>query len=240
MAFPASLTSRTLSAPTCGLLILPGWDDEGQQQYAALQAAIQRQHWVSRWANLPDSSWPRAALKAMSRPDALQQVFDDHEALVGGLRGGPMAVVGFSFGAYLGTYLATIHPVRCLVMRSPALYPDKDWSLPKAKLDRRDLVAYRQTLHTPESNGALSACARYDGDVLLVDSENDQVIPPRVIASYEAAFTNARSLTRYTIKQADHQLTDPHWQAEYRDVLLGWLNDRMPRVDDPMRAVTER
>lgn len=229
------------SAPTaCGLLVLPGWDDDGQQQYTALQTALQRQHWVSRRANLPDSSWPRDALKATSRPDALQQAFDDYEMLASGLRGGPVAAMGFSFGAYLATYLTTIHPVRCLVLRSPALYPDKDWSTPKEELDKRDLAAYRQAIHPPESNGALAACSRYDGDVLLVDSENDQIIPSAVIASYEAAFTTARSLSRYTIKQADHQLTDPSWQAEYRDVLLGWLNDRMPRVDDPMRAITEK
>lgn len=210
-----------------GLLVLPGWDDDGQQQFFALRAALQPEGWTCRRANLPDSSWPAEQRKATSRANALRQALDDYCALDSRLHGGPAVVLGFSFGAYIGAYVAASRPVHGLVLRSPALYPDEDWSTPKEDLDKRDLAAYRRRVHAPFENGALGCCARFEGDVLLVDSEDDQVIPSPVITSYKAAFQRARSVTRYTVKGADHQLTDPRWQTAYRAVVLGWLREHI-------------
>lgn len=211
--------------PAPGLLVLPGWDDDGQQQFTALQGALQPAGWICRRADLPDSSWPAERRKATSREDALRQALEDYYALSSELNGGPVVVLGFSFGAYIGAYVAGARPVRGLVLRSPALYPDEDWSTPKEDLDKRDLAEYRQQVHAPSENGAFGCCARFEGDVLLVDSEEDQIIPAPVIVSYKQAFQQARSVTRYTLKGADHQLTDPRWQTNYRAVVLGWLND---------------
>jgi pimeloyl-ACP methyl ester carboxylesterase len=211
--------------PSPGLLVLPGWDDDGQQQFTALQGALQPKGWTCRRANLPDSDWPAPQREATSREDALRQALDDYYALSSSLNGGHAVVLGFSFGAYIGAYLAGARPVRGLVLRSPALYPDEDWSTPKEDLDKRDLVEYRQRPHAPSENSALACCARFEGDVLLVDSERDQVIPSPVIASYEAAFLRARSVTRYTLEAADHQLSDPRWQLAYLGVVLRWLDD---------------
>lgn len=213
------------SRPALGLLVLPGWDDDGQQQFTALQAALKPAGWICRRADLPDSTWPAERRKAMSREDALRQALEDYYALSSELNGGPVVVLGFSFGAYIGAYVAGARPVRGLVLRSPALYPDDDWSTPKEDLDKRDLAEYGQQVHPPSENGALGCCARFDGDVLLVDSEKDQIIPPSVIASYKEAFQKTKSVTRYTLKGADHQLTEPRWQTAYRAVVLGWLKD---------------
>lgn len=216
--------------PSPGLLVLPGWNDDGRQQYDALKADLQRDGWHCRRAFLPDSSWPPGQRHQISREDALRQTLDDWFALTSGPQVGPVAVLGFSFGAYIGAYLAVARPVELLVLRSPALYPDEDWWVPKDELDKRDMAAYRRTVHGPAGNGALAACARFGGDVLLVDSECDQVIPPPVIRSYEAAFRQARSVTRHTLAGADHQLTDPAWQAAYRAVAAAWLRERMGQV----------
>jgi dienelactone hydrolase len=220
----SALPLSPLPEPSPGLLVLPGWDDDGQQQFTALQGALQPKGWTCRRANLPDSDWPATKREATSREDAMRQAMDDYYALSRSLNGGPAVVLGFSFGAYIGAYLAGARPVRGLVLRSPALYPDEDWATPKEDLDKRDLAEYRQRIHAPCENGALGSCARFEGDVLLVDSERDQVIPQPVISSYKAAFVRARSVTRYTLKEADHQLSDPRWQTAYRGVVLSWLN----------------
>lgn len=180
-----------------GLLVLPGWDDDGLHQFTALQAALQPKGWTCHRTNLPDSNWPTQQREAISREDALPQALDDYYALDSGLHGGPVVVLGFSFGGYIDAYVAAARPVRGLVLRSPALYPDEDWSTSKEYLDKRDLAAYRQHVHAPAENSALGCCARFEGEVLLDDCEHDQVIPPPVITSYKAAFTRARSITRY-------------------------------------------
>lgn len=213
----------TLRSPR--LLVLPGWDDDGQQQFDALQARLARKGWLCRRGQLPDSRWPAEQRARVTREDALRLTLDDYFALES-QGSGPMAVLGFSFGAYMAAYLTSARPVRWLVLRSPALYPDQDWHRPKEELDKADLDAFRHQLLGPAHSRALRCCARFKGDVLLVDSEHDRVIPPTVIASYAGAFERARSLTRYTVQGADHALTDPAWQADYQDRVVRWLSEQ--------------
>ena len=47
---------------------------------------------------------------------------------------------------------------------------------------------YRRTPLTPADNRALRSAAGFEGDVLLVEAERDDVIPHQVIANYRAAF----------------------------------------------------
>lgn len=210
-----------------GLLVLPGWGDHGRQQYEALKASLRHCGWRCQRVELPDSSWPEDLRKEVTREDALRQALEDYQQLDRRLDGGPITVLGFSFGAYIATYLAASCQAQRLILRSPALYPDEGWTVPKEALDEQGLMAYRNQFHDALSNEALHCCEKFKGDVLLVDSENDEVIPRPVIASYEAAFASARSMTRHTVQGADHPLTEARWQNEYLKVVLEWLrNDR--------------
>ena len=60
--------------------------------------------------------------------------------------------------------------------------------MPKRRLDKDELAAYRRRPLDPEENRALRACAAFRGDVLMVESEHDDVVPHPVIANYLAAF----------------------------------------------------
>src|SRR5690606_29951255 len=45
-----------------------------------------------------------------------------------------IAVVGISYGGYLSALLTELRPVRWLALRSPAIYKDEGWELPKRQL----------------------------------------------------------------------------------------------------------
>jgi len=213
--------------PVPGLLVLPGWDDNGRQQFEGFKACLERDGWICKRADLPDANWSTERRAALTRDEALRHVLYDYDDLAGQVFGGPVGVLGFSFGAYIGAFLAANRPVQFLILRSPALYPDEDWMVPKEQLDKNDLDAYRHEKHGSYDNKALDCCSRFSGDVLLIDSEKDEVIPRTVIASYETAFAGARSLTRHTLAMADHPLTDPAWQAEYRNFATDWLGRKL-------------
>ncbi len=137
-----------------------------------------------------------------------------------------IAIVGHSYGAYLAALLTRLRPVQWLALRSPALYPDEGWDLPKQSLSERvSLDAYRRVPHAAESNRALSACAAFGGDVLLVEAQEDDVLPPQVAASYRAALTCACSVTTRTIAGADHALTNPQSRREWAELLEGWFRE---------------
>ena len=118
--------------------------------------------------------------------------------------------------------------VRWLGLRVPALYRDAGWELPKLQLHReQDLVAYRRSFVPAAENRALRACARFGGDVLVVESERDEIVPPPVIASYRAAFAQAHSLTYRCIKGADHALSSEASQREYTMLLVQWFGEML-------------
>lgn len=210
------------------LLVLPGWDDHGKEQFDALSAQLAPGGWVCRRANLPDASWPAAQRKCVSRSDSLHAVLEDYMnlAAVRGVARSRMGLLGFSYGGYMAAFLAAEKPVDFLVLRSPALYLDEGWTTPKEQLDVLELEQYRSEVHTPEQNRALWCCSQFRGDVLLIDSQQDEVIPPPVIASFEKAFTRARSLSRHTLEGADHQLSLPQSRKQYHDAVVAWLNGR--------------
>ncbi|MCB4768825.1 alpha/beta hydrolase [Ancylobacter sp. Lp-2] len=136
-----------------------------------------------------------------------------------------MAVIGSSYGAYLATVLTSFRPVRWLSLRVPALYRDEHWALAKGRLDRLDLTTYRNSRVEPEDNRALAACTRFQGDVLAIESEHDDLVPHATVANYLAAFRQSRSLTYRVIEGADHALSGKEFREAYSSLLLGWFRE---------------
>lgn len=102
---------------------------------------------------------------------------------------------------------------------------DARWRMPKFRLDRQELTDYRKTLIPPSSNRALSACAEFRGDVLIVESEHDSLVPHAVIQNYMSACAQARSLTYRLIAGADHALSDEASRLSYASHLVKWMTE---------------
>jgi dipeptidyl aminopeptidase/acylaminoacyl peptidase len=136
-----------------------------------------------------------------------------------------IAVAGSSYGGYLAAVLTSVRPVSWLALRVPALYKDEDWALPKQALRERGLDAFRRGPVSAQENRALAACAAFEGDVLIVESERDDTVPREVIANYLAAFRKMRSLTYRMIAGADHGLSQTPWQEAYTSLLLNWATE---------------
>ncbi len=136
-----------------------------------------------------------------------------------------IAVVGTSYGAYLSTILTTLRPVKWLSLRVPSLYRDEQWDMPKRQLDRDDLAQYRRMPVAPQDNRALAACAAFTGDVLIVESQHDHLVPHTTIMNYRAAFQHSHSLTHRVVDDADHALSEKTAQQAYTSILVHWITE---------------
>jgi pimeloyl-ACP methyl ester carboxylesterase len=221
--------SATLVTPATvvpGVLFLHGWGGN-QDQYLARAREIAALGCVCLTVDLRGHAGTKAQQQTVTREDNLRDALAAHDKLVSHrlVDRSAIAVVGSSYGGYLATILSSLRPVRWLALRVPALYRDEDWALPKEQLKKYGLAAYRRGSVSPDKNRALGACAAFKGDVLIVESEHDDIIPHPVIENYLVAFRNAHSLTYRVIEGADHALSEAPWQQAYTSHLVNWATE---------------
>lgn len=71
----------------------------------------------------------------------------------------------------------------------------------------------------------MRTCRGFADDVLIVESERDEIVPHRAVAGYLASFVAARSVTYRVISGADHALTYPESRRSYDHLLSHRLRE---------------
>jgi len=210
-----------------GILFVHGWGGS-QARYLERAREIAELGCVCLTFDLTGHAGTATRFETVTRDNNLQDVLAAYDLLVSQPNVDPaqIAVVGSSYGGYLAALLTALRPVQWLALRVPALYVDSGWEIPKLQLRKeQDLDAYRQTIIAAEKNRALLACSQFAGDVLLVQSEADHLIPPAVISNYREASVHARSLTYRMMRGADHGLTEEPMRQAYTALLFNWLRE---------------
>jgi len=224
-----TFVSPTRAMP--GVLFVHGWGGD-QHQYLTRAREIAALGSVCLTFDLRGHGGRHSEREGVTREENLQDVLAAYDLLVEHHHVDPtaIAVIGSSYGAYLACILSTRRSVRWLGLRAPALYRDTGWHAPKQAIDREDLHRYRSRRHAPDENHALRACRAFEGDVLLVESARDDIIPHAVIESYLDACTRARSLTYRVLDGADHGLSEPAFQHAYTALVATWLAEMFERA----------
>lgn len=218
-----------------GVLFVHGWGGS-QESDLARARGIAGLGCICMTFDLRGHAETRAQKEQVTREDNLRDLCAAYDRLARHPWIDPraIAVVGSSYGGYLACILTGLRPVRWLALQVPALYRDEGWGLPKGKLNREQLQAFRRERIQATGNRALEACAGFTGDVLIVESEHDHLIPHETIMNYRNAFVASHSLTHRIIDGADHALTSDTDQAAYTSILVNWVTEMVvgARVGD--------
>jgi pimeloyl-ACP methyl ester carboxylesterase len=218
-----------------GVLFVHGWGGS-QEQYLARARETAALGCVCLTFDLRGHADTQKRRDQVTREENLQDVLAAYDLLVEQRHVDPsgIAVVGSSYGAYLAALLTTSRPVKWLGLRVPAMYADADWEIPKQQLSTPELHAMRRQPLEPDATRALRACDAFEGDVLIVESEFDDIVPHRTIENYIAACKHAHSLTYRLIEGADHGLSEEAAQRAYTTILVNWLSEMVsgPRAGE--------
>ncbi len=210
-----------------GVLFVHGWGGS-QEQYVARARDVAALGCICMTFDLRGHAATRVQYQTVSRETNLRDLLAAYDTLASRRHVDPdaIAIVGSSYGGYLAAIVTTLRPVKWLGLRAPALYVDDGWESPKLQLHKdHDLKAYRRSFIPASDNKALQACDTFGGDVLLIESEFDSIIPQEVLTSYREACKHARSLTYRCIDGADHGLTGEGDQLAYSKLLVNWLKE---------------
>lgn len=209
-----------------GVLFVHGWGGS-QESDLARARGIAGLGCVCLTFDLRGHGVTRPQQETVTREHNLGDLLAAYDRLAGhpSIDSTAIAVMGNSYGAYLAAILTELRPVKWLALTVPALYRDEDWHTPKKKLPRADLERYRRSPVGPADNRALGACARFEGDVLILEAANDHLVPHTTVMNYRRAFERAHSLTYRRIDGADHAMTGERCQRAYTSILVGWATE---------------
>src|SRR5262245_25563714 len=210
-----------------GVLFVHGWGGD-QHQYVIRAGELATLGCVSLTFDLRGHAQTQAQFDTVSREDGMRDVLAAYDFLAAqrNVDSDSIAVVGSSYGGYLAALLTALRPVKWLALRAPGLYKDSEWRLPKLQLRREQaLEKYRLQAITPDESNALRVCREFTGDVLIVESQNDTVIPHQVIVNYREACIHAKSLTYRVLEGADHGLSNEAWHRAYTVLLVNWFSE---------------
>lgn len=213
-------------APVPGFLFIHGWGGDQDEDLGHAEA-LARLGCICFTFDLRGHAGSDADKERVTRQDGLDDVLAAYDYLAAQplIDGTAIGVVGTSYGGYLAMLLTALRPVRWLAMRVPALYPDALWDTPKAKLDKDVVRAYRKRPHAAGKDRALSACAGFRGDVLIVESEKDEQIPREAMISMQAAFRQTNSFSHRIIHGASHAMRDAGHKRVYDTLLTAWIDE---------------
>ncbi len=219
-------TILTPGAKIPGILFVHGWGGS-QQRDLARAKNITGLGCVCLTFDLRGHERTHEMRAKVSREQSLADLLAAYDRLVShpAVDSDAIAVIGSSYGGYLATILSSMRPVKWLALRVPALYWDADWDMPKQELDRDKLAHYRRSAVTAADNRALAACKEFHGDVLLIESEQDDYVPHATLMSYRSAFEQAHSLTYRLVDGADHALSSDLSQSLYSSMLTNWISE---------------
>jgi len=221
-----------------GVLFVHGWGGD-QSQYLDRARELAAHGCVCLTFDLRGHAQTQKLYDIVSREESMRDILAAYDFLAAqsSVDSDSIAVVGSSYGGYLAALLTALRPVKWLALRAPALYKDSEWALPKSRLKlEQGLEAYRRQPVRPDESRALRACLAFTGDVLIIESEHDSLVPHQVIANYREAFISAKSTTYRVISGADHALSDDASQRAYSTNLVTWLSEMVLGARSPEPA----
>lgn len=140
-----------------------------------------------------------------------------------------ISAVGSSFGGFLVTLLTTKRNVKRLVMRVPADYPNSDFEKSKVETSGGEdpaVFTWRNQPRKPKETFGLEAISNFKGEVLIIESEKDDVIPHQTIENYIKAMKDKSKLTHVVMKNAPHSIKEGPFRDEVEQILVKWFGNR--------------
>lgn len=208
------------------ILFVHGWtaDKTGTFQYAE---ALANDGFICFLFDMRGHGMSEGDRNALTYKDFFDDVITAYDRLleIEGVDPENISAVGSSFGGYLIALLSSKRKLKSLVLRAPADYPNELFATSKIRTAGNDptVVKWREHVKEPNETFALEALHDFSGDVLLIESENDDYVPHQTILNYINAVSDQARVTHCIIKGAPHSINEGPLRDQVEKKLTDWF-----------------
>jgi dienelactone hydrolase len=136
----------------------------------------------------------------------------DYLAAIGAVDRERIGVCGASYGAYLAALLTAHRGIARLALRAPSLARDNDFPSMRETKSSKGKV--------PRGFDSVEVLRHYAGEVLILESEKDEIIPKSYISTYLGC---CQRVSHQIIPGATHALTNPKWDEVFVSAITRWF-----------------
>lgn len=132
-----------------------------------------------------------------------------------------IGIMGTSFGGFVAaTLIRDFNFIKSLVLRVPAIFPEEIMDINVKKIRDYDYIKKEKWL----SSVAYDGISKFKGDLLVIQSENDQVVHDWIIQNYYDRAINTHKKELVVQKGAGHDLREnPSALEEFYQLTFDWF-----------------
>lgn len=214
-----------IAKPLPTLLFIHGWRSNKSGNVKRSEE-ISKQGFVCLSIDLRGHGDSEGKLEDFSRQDHIEDIKKAYEFLIKDkdVDKEKITIIGASYGGYLAAVVTNYLKFNRLVLRVPALYFDDEFSTPTDKLIKDDAKAFKTWNLTPKNSLALKGLKNFKGKILIIEAENDTIIPHEVIENY-LEITKGKHLKYILMKNTSHSLETEAQENAYLYILTKWLRN---------------
>ncbi|MBI5221162.1 MAG: alpha/beta fold hydrolase [Candidatus Liptonbacteria bacterium] len=211
-----------------GVLFLPGWRGNQAGSFENAQAISKEGY---ECLTFDFGGWGASSGDAsiMSRKDFLDDAVAAYDFLAhaNGVDPENINVVGSSFGCYVAALLSKERSVKSLTLRAPADYPDEGFDEAKIQTaDQPGAMEWRSRIRDFSDTAALRSIHEFKGDIFVIESGSDDMVPRGTVQSYMNAIPDAKKLSHVVMDGAPHALSkSPQAREEYAKILAARFSE---------------
>lgn len=134
-----------------------------------------------------------------------------------------IGALGTSVGAHIVTTISQKHPIKSIVIRVPAIYSYEMENMRLLQIMKKEEQIFSELKNHTQETSAIQSISKFQGNLLVVTSENDQVIPSYVSNAYVDNANQANIVKHYQIANAPHVLSQKNWRNEFVEETIEWF-----------------
>lgn len=210
------------------VLFIHGWMSNQRRNILYIQELL-KMGFICLTFDLRSHGESEGERSILSRENYMRDVIAAYDFLIQqkGVDHDQIGIIGSSFGSYLGTILTSKRNIKWLALRVPANYPDEGFDQPQVKYANSKTTAWRKEKLAPDATVALRALQHFSNDVLIIESEFDELCPHQTMENFMNAVSDKNKLSHVVMKGADHSIKNEAQRSVFTDIIVDWFGNRV-------------